>query len=168
MADSENSRTLPKITRRDVLISAATVLELSAATTAPGEQHFGTMTTAQDPAVLLWRQWRIANAKSCELCYRQQRLENTLLDLRRSQLGMDKKIVAATFEYRSAKRDEMEAMDAEEALAKTLLATPASSMIGAIAKLHSVIETEDPGVGLEETPWPELRMILADLLRIDA
>lgn len=40
-------------------------------------------------------------------------------------------------------------------------------MIGAIAKLRSVIETEDPGVGVEETPWPELRLILADLLRID-
>jgi hypothetical protein len=42
-----------------------------------------------------------------------------------------------------------------------------SAFTGVIAKLHSLIEAESPGPRHMEEPWPHLRSILADLLRID-
>jgi hypothetical protein len=168
MADSENSRTLLKMTRRSLLMSPAATLDPLPAMSRHLRQLPGPNASASDPVVIIWRQWNAANARRCKLCYRQQRLERALMGLRKSKWEGDPEIVAAKLEYQKAQRDEMAALTAEEALSRTLLNTPASSIIGAIAKLHSVIETEDPGIGFGETPWPELRTILADLIRIDA
>jgi hypothetical protein len=33
-------------------------------------------------------------------------------------------------------------------------------------KLHPLLEKEDPGSALQEAPWPELRTMLADLVRV--
>uniref|UniRef100_UPI003100B963 hypothetical protein n=1 Tax=Neorhizobium sp. EC2-8 TaxID=3129230 RepID=UPI003100B963 len=68
--------------------------------------------------------------------------------------------------YSKAKKAEAEIADVEKALAKELWSTSPRSVAGAAAKLHCVLETEDPSSGLKEPPWPELRKILADLVRI--
>jgi hypothetical protein len=52
-------------------------------------------------------------------------------------------------------------------LAEALWNMQALAVPGIIAKLHCLIEMEDPGAGQNETPWPELRFILLDLLRLD-
>lgn len=58
-------------------------------------------------------------------------------------------------------------MDEEQSLVKALWDAPARSLVGMIAKLHSIVECEDPGDTLKMTPWPELRSILADLVHLN-
>ncbi|WP_051900387.1 hypothetical protein [Neorhizobium galegae] len=74
--------------------------------------------------------------------------------------------VDAWIGYSSAKKAEAEIAEVEDALAKELWNTSSRSVAGIAAKLHCVLETEDPGSGLEEAPWPELRTILSDLMQI--
>jgi len=70
--------------------------------------------------------------------------------------------------YTRAKKAEEEIADVEEALAKELWSAAPQSVAGVAVKLHSLLEMEDPGSALQEAPWPELRTILADLVRICA
>ncbi|MDL2409839.1 hypothetical protein PY650_30310 [Rhizobium calliandrae] len=51
-------------------------------------------------------------------------------------------------------------------LAEALWQIPALSIPDVLAKLHCLIEMEEPGASLRETPWPELRSILFDLLHL--
>jgi hypothetical protein len=44
--------------------------------------------------------------------------------------------------------------------------TRPSSLIEVTAKLHCLIVMHDPSLKLEDTPWPELRTMLKDLIRI--
>ncbi|CDN58373.1 Hypothetical protein RG1141_PB00250 (plasmid) [Neorhizobium galegae bv. officinalis bv. officinalis str. HAMBI 1141] len=74
--------------------------------------------------------------------------------------------VDARIGYSRAKKAEAELAEVESALAKELWNTSSQSVAGIAAKLHCVLETEDPGSGLEEAPWPELRTILSDLVQI--
>lgn len=46
--------------------------------------------------------------------------------------------------------------------------TAPSSLTEVTAKLHCLIVMEDPGLRLERSPWPELRRLLKDLIRIGA
>jgi len=43
---------------------------------------------------------------------------------------------------------------------------PVSSAIEVAAKLHCLIVTLDPSLKLEDAPWPQLRTMLKDLVRI--
>ena len=70
--------------------------------------------------------------------------------------------------YTRAKKAEKEIADVEEALAKELWSAVPRSVAGVAVKLHSLLEMEDPRSALQEAPWPELRTILADLVRICA
>jgi len=45
--------------------------------------------------------------------------------------------------------------------------TAPSSLIEVTAKLHCLIVMQDPGLKLELTPWPELRRLLRDLIRME-
>ncbi|MBZ9922205.1 hypothetical protein LB579_31485 [Mesorhizobium sp. BR1-1-7] len=79
MGDSDNSMTLPFVTRRRLLAggmitSTALVLEKSA---------FAGSTAATgmpDPALTLWREWETAYKLSERLCCSQQRLETRLVE----------------------------------------------------------------------------------------
>ncbi|WP_246703593.1 hypothetical protein [Rhizobium sp. P28RR-XV] len=44
--------------------------------------------------------------------------------------------------------------------------TPPSSLMEVTAKLHCLIVMHDPGLKLEDAPWPELRTMLKDLIRL--
>ncbi len=70
--------------------------------------------------------------------------------------------------YTRAKKAEEEIAGVEEALARELWSAAPRSAAGVAVKLHSLLEMEDPGSALQEAPWPELRTILADLVRICA
>jgi len=70
--------------------------------------------------------------------------------------------------YSRMKRVEDGFAEIEESLAKELWVTEPRSTAGVAAKLHSILETEDPGSELKEKPWPELRSVLADLVQICA
>ncbi|PLU41490.1 hypothetical protein BMJ28_08900, partial [Sinorhizobium medicae] len=42
------------------------------------------------------------------------------------------------------------------------------SLAGATAKLHAIVSRWQPSVTSDEYPWPQLRAVIADLLKIDA
>jgi len=70
-------------------------------------------------------------------------------------------------DYQKAYRDHLKALDAELELSEVLFNAPAKTIAGIIAKLHCVLEMRDP-LGVEDDePWPLLRSILFDLLRVE-
>ncbi|MGV1817369.1 hypothetical protein ACQZ6N_33275, partial [Rhizobium rhizogenes] len=81
MTDSDNSRTLPSITRRNLLSTAAASITASnvplAGSTSPPLQKGD----HSDPVLPLWEKW-FATHKHCgELCRQQQRLETRLFEI---------------------------------------------------------------------------------------
>ncbi|MEW4398722.1 hypothetical protein AB1J06_08535 [Agrobacterium tumefaciens] len=80
MADSDNSRTLPVVTRRRLLSTsamwlAAQVGELGAELYSEDDQPDG-----GDPTLMLWQEWRAAHDQVEKFCLRQQRLETALIE----------------------------------------------------------------------------------------
>ncbi|MDI7861906.1 hypothetical protein MRS76_08055 [Rhizobiaceae bacterium n13] len=67
--------------------------------------------------------------------------------------------------YSLVKQAEDAAAALEYRLAQELWATPASSTVAAIAKLHSIIWHGTPQPNADEFPWPQIRSVLTDLLR---
>ncbi len=53
-----------------------------------------------------------------------------------------------------------------QSLTDTLLATPAASLPGIAAKLALMVETGEAKPHDPEFPWPQLRSVLADLIRV--
>jgi hypothetical protein len=158
------------ISRRTLLSAAAASITASNAQVANSGSRLMQEGNHSDPVLPLWEEW-FATHKHCgELCRQQQQLETTLFEIVR-HLPEDErgKVWEAADEeigYSRARKAESEMMDQEQPLLKALWGTPARSIVGIIAKLHSVVETEDPGDSLKETPWPELRSILTDLVRL--
>ncbi|MFJ6327187.1 MULTISPECIES: hypothetical protein [unclassified Rhizobium] len=68
--------------------------------------------------------------------------------------------------YSRAHQEELDVMHAELEAAKRLWMAPAQTIAGVTAKLHALVEWEDPGTTPGESPWPELRSILVDLIKI--
>lgn len=162
---------MPSITRRNLLSTAAASITASnvqlAGSTSPPLQEGD----HSDPVLPLWEKW-FATHKHCgELCRQQQQLETRLFEIVRD-LTDDERDEAwnaadEALGYSRACQAEAEIMDEEQSLVKALWNTPARSLVGIIAKLHSVVECEDPGDTLKITPWPELRSILTDLVRLN-
>ncbi|MBB6411876.1 hypothetical protein [Mesorhizobium sangaii] len=76
MADSDNSTTLPFVTRRKVLAGTATAMAATQATSFARIDLEG----AIDPAVAVWKQWQAAWEEAERLCNQQQRLERVLIE----------------------------------------------------------------------------------------
>jgi hypothetical protein len=57
--------------------------------------------------------------------------------------------------------------DLEWELAEALWRSSANSLGGVVAKLHSMIEMQDPNAFITDNPVPMLRSILDDLMRIN-
>ncbi|UJW73540.1 hypothetical protein [Rhizobium sp. SL42] len=79
MADSDNSRTLPVVTRRRLLSTsaawlAAQVGDVDAELYSEDDQPDG-----GDPALLLWQEWWAAHEQFERFCRKQQRLETALI-----------------------------------------------------------------------------------------
>lgn len=79
MTDSDNSRTLPVVTRRRLLSTSATwlaaqVADVNAAFHSENNRHNG-----GDPALMLWQEWMEAHDQVERFCRRQQRLETALI-----------------------------------------------------------------------------------------
>ncbi|WP_412066252.1 hypothetical protein [Rhizobium sp. SYY.PMSO] len=70
--------------------------------------------------------------------------------------------------YSRAYEAEREVMDAELKLANALWKRPAHSIEGVTAKLHPLVEIEDPNARMEDSPWPMLRSLLADMIGMRA
>lgn len=70
-------------------------------------------------------------------------------------------------DYQKAYRNHLKALDAEWELSEALFNAPAKTIAGIIAKLHCVLEMRDPHGVEDGEPWPLLRSILFDLLRVE-
>ncbi|MGN8119180.1 hypothetical protein [Labrys sp. 22185] len=128
-----------------------------------------------DPAIAAWNRWFTAHRHAVAMCRRQQRLEAILVETIGFPVAPDLAAHQARWDqadrqlgYSAALTAEEIAFQVEERLGDDLFATPARSLIGAIAKLHSVITMEEPSPTDDQSPWPQLRSIRADLERIAA
>ncbi|TIX45341.1 MAG: hypothetical protein E5W81_07410 [Mesorhizobium sp.] len=80
MADSDNTTTLPYVTRRRMLAGtgvATTVWMLEGNASAADA---GGTSMPSDPALALWREWQATHKLAKRLCRRQQRLETRLAE----------------------------------------------------------------------------------------
>jgi hypothetical protein len=68
--------------------------------------------------------------------------------------------------YSAALAFERDLAAQEEMLARVLWLAAPNSLAEVIAKLHCLLAMEDPGMRHKETPWPQLRTILGDLVHI--
>jgi hypothetical protein len=169
MADSENSRTVSSITRRNVMQAAETFL---VSTFSPLE-----FSTSNADVAATWRAWRSFSQQLDESVATQQRLERELLAmpaLDMAVVGSFGRVraegageVDATFrDFCRASRTVATAAHAEEKAARELSKMPALSIEGVIAKTHCALQRGQPSVVSREAPWPEIRAILADLMAL--
>jgi len=95
-----------------------------------------------------------ANAKECAITELQEAQNNWCE-------------VNVELDYRNAYRNHLQILDVEFELAEALFNAPAKTIVGIVAKLHCVLEMRDP-LGVEDgEPWPLLRSILLDLIRVE-
>ncbi len=167
MADSDNSRTLPSVTRGDlhsfVAASLPTNPGLAERLTTPSDIR------NDDLAFTIWREWCAARQRLIESCLRQQGLERRMFATvgSPSQASETWDSTAEEVGYREAVREEERAFSIEDDIAATLWNTPAQTLAGATGKLHAVITKGQPSVASEEYPWPQIRSIISDLAKID-
>ncbi|RVK28847.1 hypothetical protein CN161_26380 [Sinorhizobium meliloti] len=162
MADSDNSRTLSTVTRADfhsfVAASLPTYQELTRA------KQLSRDACDADPALPVWHQWCAARQRLSESSLLQQRLERSLFS---AVLPPPLEQSAGLRAYEKALEAEDRASIAEVQAAETLWKTPAVSVVGATAKLHALVTKWQPSSTSEEEPWPQIRSVIADLLKID-
>ncbi|AGG71620.1 hypothetical protein [Sinorhizobium meliloti] len=162
MADSDNSRTLSTVTRGDfysfVAASLPTSQEFARATRLPSDA------CNDDPALVVWQQWCNAREHLSESTLRQQRHESSLFSV---VLPPPLEQFAGSRTYSEALEAEDRASIAEEQAAESLWETPAVSIAGAAAKLHAAMTKWQPSPTSQEEPWPQIRSVIADLLKID-
>lgn len=168
MADSDNSRTLPRVTQGDLhsFVSASfpTHPGLADRLTGPLDIH------NDDLAFAIWEQWCAARHRLIESCVRQQGLEQRLFEMVGMPSDTPEAWKAADQEigYSAAVREEERAAAMEGEMAERLWDTPAESIVGASLKLDAMLARWQPSASSDEYPWPQLRSVIADLLKIDA
>lgn len=79
MSDSDNSRTLPVVTRRRLLSTSAAWLAAQVADVNAALQPGNRRPDGGDPTLILWREWRAAHEQVERSCRKQQRLETLLV-----------------------------------------------------------------------------------------
>lgn len=154
MADSDNSTTLPLVTRSDY--------EAEAVRPSASEVIARADLCPVDPAVDLVLKWIDAHSRTQTLCIRQQELELVLED----QVAGTRSTDGLPTNYEIALADEQLAAAAEQLLLDTMPATPASTIDGIVGKLTMILgECEDNSDALD-FPGPHIRSVLNDLVRI--
>jgi hypothetical protein len=74
--------------------------------------------------------------------------------------------VANRFHYEQVEADECRLREREAMLRRLLRGRRPVSLVEVAAKLHCLLVTEDPDSLLTSEPWPELRVILDDLVHL--
>ena len=70
--------------------------------------------------------------------------------------------------YSRIRQEEEAATEEGEQIAEALWDFPARSLAGAAGKLHAALIMGETSEDCEEFPWPQLRSVLADLVRLDS
>nr|WP_278375592.1 hypothetical protein [Brucella anthropi] len=82
MADSDDSITLSRITRRKILSNTAALLAAIPIANTQAQKVSGSLKKENDcgdPAILIWQEWNTVQTRRQELCCQQQELETKLL-----------------------------------------------------------------------------------------
>ncbi|PBB88978.1 hypothetical protein CK215_30050 [Mesorhizobium sp. WSM3864] len=175
MTDSDNTTTLLPVTgtTSPVIMPNSNCRALTCQT----EQY-------TDPAVAIWLRCQDAQERTERLCRQQQALERKLIEA----VGLpcatiqssDGENVEADFEahkarwdtadrelgYSATLRAERDAAQRAADLLEVLSRTPATSLAGVAAKLDAVLREGQPSEDDPEFPWPQIRSVLADVVRI--
>ncbi len=163
MADSDNSRTLSTVTRRDFHSLLSASLPPCQSPSDPPNGLFDV--PADDPAVDAWRVWWATWARLTESSRRQQQLERRLFSMD-ALLRQD--VPDSGRKHQHALEAEDRASITDDEAADALWMTPAQSVMGAIAKLHVAVTRWQPSTTSQQELWPQIRAVISDLLRIDA
>lgn len=168
MADSDNTTTLPFVTRRR---KTQDFVAMDIRQDKPEPRNVP-LASEPDPTVALAEIWRDAQARAMALCRRQQKLENRLARRRghRPSPAPDDAAPSANFRhgalhlaYSRMKDAEARAAEQAELLLEELARTPARSIDGIIAKLEVVLIESETVDARSDFPWPQLRSLLADM-----
>lgn len=180
MADSDNSTTLPFVTRR----RKRRIVVFNHSVPVAKPPAGGAIECAEpDRAVAVARLWRDAQAKSLSLCRRQQRLETERMravhssalsgsvapTVTHDQTKADAALwqrIDGDLDYAQARAAEAQAAQVAEELLEKLARTPAQTPEGVIAKLDVVLREARTHDAPSAFPWPQLRSALADLRRL--
>ncbi|RFB76682.1 hypothetical protein [Methylovirgula sp. 4M-Z18] len=166
---SMNHPTASQLTRRTAL--AQFLIAIGNANCPPATAP--SMESGRDCVIVAWCAWHEAHERTIALCCEQQRLEAELMRLvgfpREPNLGAhwarwraeDRRLG-----YSAARQAEAGAAKQEDRLARRLFSIESASFAGVVAKIHALLERETPGPSDDESPWPELRWIHADLSRL--
>ncbi|WP_156381254.1 hypothetical protein [Aminobacter sp. DSM 101952] len=177
MADSDNSTTLPFVTRGRKMEMHASHKDRQAANSKVGQRI-----AVSDLAVTVGQAWNSARQRTLALCRRQQKLEGKLARIagfpeteqihatsptlcKRSDAARQTRwqIKDAQLGYSRAKEAEQRAADTQQKILEQLAATPAGTLEGVIAKLEVILlegkECDDD----PKFPWPHIRSIIDDL-----
>jgi hypothetical protein len=134
-------------------------------------------------AEALWRKWQDAEAETQRLCSQQQCLERKLIEtvgLPCAAIPSEGEKAEADFAahqarwdaadrelgYSAALKAEREAAGRAADLLEMLARTPATSLAGVAAKLDAVLREGQPSEDDPEFPWPQIRSVLEDVVRI--
>lgn len=161
MADSDNTRTLPTVTRGDFHSLVAARLPTHVAHSA-GENSL-LDGCYSDPALAAWHLWRATWDRLSESTVQMQHLETSLFSAGLSSSSDHDGSRA----YNEALEVEDHAALTEELAAQALWLTPAPSIAGVAAKLDAILTRNQPSLTCSDEPWPQMRTVLADLLKID-
>lgn len=107
MADSDNSRTLPAVTRRRLLSTSAAWLTAQAGNVNAALRPKYSRVDGVDLTLTLWQEWRTAHEQVEKFCRRQQRLETALI----AAVGFPHVDIAAPDQHRAVAAFTMEEID---------------------------------------------------------
>ncbi|MEI9406996.1 hypothetical protein [Mesorhizobium argentiipisi] len=182
MADSDNTTTLPRVTHRTAAVGMASAIARSNRNAVAGCEQQASQSSSSAEA--LWRKWQDADAETQRLCGQQQCLERKLIEtvgfpcatiqsLDGDKAEADFSAHQARWDaadrelgYSAALQAEREAAGRAADLLEALARTPATSLAGVAAKLDAVLREGQPSEDDPEFPWPQIRSVLEDVIRI--
>ncbi|WP_245511645.1 MULTISPECIES: hypothetical protein [unclassified Mesorhizobium] len=165
MADSDITTTLPSVTRGRKSRSS-----LTAGHPKPLAGHGAENQPSADPALVLSLAWIEAHVAMLASCVRQQQADEGLL--RRGAILSSDEVIGREegadadcggLDARTTEQDDAEKADA---LLAEIVATPAQSLAGVVAKLAVILREATDNTDLCEFPLPHIRSALADLRRL--
>ncbi|MER8444759.1 hypothetical protein NKH52_16335 [Mesorhizobium sp. M1066] len=165
MADSDNTTTLPSVTLGWEPRSSLTLGHPE-----PLADHEAEHQSSADPALLLSLAWIDAHVAMLASCVRQQQAEEGFLEsgallLVGEAIGCGEGAGAdrGCPDFLNEGHDDA---DKADALLAEIVATPAQSLAGVVAKLAVVLREATDNTDLCEFPLPHIRSALADLRRL--
>ncbi|WP_246682998.1 hypothetical protein [Mesorhizobium sp. B2-1-3A] len=189
MADSDNTTTLPFVTRETGTEPSASAIEESPAEVEIRiEPNSSTDLAAsrddtelqpqalRDPALLLVSDWQMARYISLLLCRVQQRLESQIMvnpgiqglttDSPTQVQGQAALTLGAPWDYAIAREAEVLAMTEALKLQDSIPEVSATSLVGVIAKLEMIVGADRDIGDPTDFPWPHIASVLRDLKAI--